>query len=207
MSSASLRASTVGLIASLMLWLSPAVAQVKLGGGQGVTEVTNHAVILSFAQMRQTSASDSDRSKRRGLAARDLAFSYLELWSAPEQVTVASASSIYRRTVRFHGRTRSLASIVAEKRRFAARWPNRVYRHRPETTQVVCEDGGQRCTVRSSFDFRASNTRKNRVAAGLGEHELLVTFSDSGKALIEAENSWVVIRGHGNMTRILQEGL
>jgi hypothetical protein len=49
-----------------------------------------------------------------------------------------------------------------EKRRFAERWPDRVYRHLPETTQVVCEADGARCTVRASFDFLATNPHEGR---------------------------------------------
>jgi hypothetical protein len=94
--------------------------------------------------------------------------------------------------------------VVAEKRRFAKRWPNRTYRHRPETTQVVCDDGGASCTVRSSFDFRSNNTNQQRESIGLGEHELVVSFA-TGSPLIVSENSRVVIRGQGNLTPLLKE--
>jgi hypothetical protein len=106
--------------------------------------------------------------------------------------------------VRFHGEKRTLASVLAEKRRFAARWPHRTYRHRPETTQVTCEERAKRCTVHSSFDFTATHPRQNRRAEGIGEHQLVVSFA-TGRPMIETEDSRVIIRGHGNMTGLLNE--
>ena len=132
-------------------------------------------------------------------AALDLAHAYLSLWSEPNGVTVASASTFYAPVVTFHGRTRSLASILAEKRRFAERWPNRNYQHRPETAQVTCEDDRPVCTVRASFDFFASRPGKGQQTSGLGEHELLVSF-EGERPVIVAENSRIIRRGHGNMT-------
>jgi hypothetical protein len=60
--------------------------------------------------------------------------------------------------------------------------------------------------VRSSFDFDASNSRQSKRALGIGEHELVVSFS-SGSPVIEAENSRVVRRGHGNLTWLLRAGV
>jgi hypothetical protein len=94
--------------------------------------------------------------------------------------------------------------VLAEKRRFAARWPHRTYRHRPETTQVACDNHALRCTVQSSFDFTALNPRQNRRAEGIGEHQLVVSFAKS-EPVIEAEDSRVIIQGHGNMTWLLDE--
>jgi hypothetical protein len=60
--------------------------------------------------------------------------------------------------------------------------------------------------VRSSFDFDAGNPRQRQRALGIGEHELVVSFS-SGRPVIESENSRVVRRGHGNMTWLLRAGV
>ncbi len=128
-----------------------------------------------------------------GEAARDLAYRYLRLWSAPNQLALASASSFYGRTVSFHGRTRTFRSVLAEKRRFAERWPDRRYRYRPETTRVACERGRLRCTVWSIFDFRAADPRQGRRSVGIGEHELVISFS-GGRPMIAAENSRVLRR-------------
>jgi hypothetical protein len=58
--------------------------------------------------------------------------------------------------------------------------------------------------VQSSFDFTAAHPRHDRHAEGIGEHQLVVSFA-TGRPMIEAEDSRVIIRGHGNMTRLLDE--
>jgi hypothetical protein len=191
----------------------PALAQGTLGGTgpsntPGMSADRQPAAstgLESLSQRAAVPASTTNVSEAEQ-AARDLAVRYLDLWSAPKQVTRAAASSFYAPTVTFHGQRRTLAAVVAEKRRFAQRWPNRDYRHRPETTQVRCEDDALRCTVRSSFDFQATNTQRGQRSSGVGEHELVVAFTN-GMPMIVAENSQVIIRGHGNMTELLGDDL
>ena len=99
---------------------------------------------------------EGDQRILRAQAAHALAVDYLDLWSAPNRLTLATASSFYGPTVKFHGRGRTLDLVLAEKRRFAERWPQRTYRYRPETTTVACESDGARCTVWAIFDFSAA---------------------------------------------------
>lgn len=133
-------------------------------------------------------------SNGREKAARDLAYTYLSVWSAPNRVALAAAPSFYGATVKFHRQTRTIGSILAEKRRFAERWPDRNYRYRPESTRVSCAHGETQCTVRSAFDFFASNPRRRQHSRGVGEHELVVSFSGS-RPVIAVEDSRVLRRG------------
>jgi hypothetical protein len=126
--------------------------------------------------------------------ARELAFTYLDRWSAPNRVALATAPSFYGPTVRFHGRTRTLRSVLDEKRRFAERWPDRDYRYRRETTLVDCSDAGARCTFRSTFDFAAGNARRGRRSRGVGEHELVISL-EGARPVIASETSRVLRRG------------
>jgi hypothetical protein len=134
------------------------------------------------------------RLTAREQAARDFAYDYLRLWSAPNDVTLASASSFYAPIVKFHGRTRDFASVFAEKRRFAQRWPDRTYRYRPGTTQVSCEVRFARCNVWSIFDYSAGNPKNAQRTTGIAEHELVVSFIGE-KPVIVSENSRVLLRG------------
>jgi hypothetical protein len=127
-------------------------------------------------------------------AAHALAVDYLDFWSAPNRLTLAAASSFYGSTVTFHGRERTLDSVLAEKRRFAERWPQRTYRYRPETTMVACESDGARCTVWAIFDFSAADAVQSRRSLGIGEHELVVSLSN-GRPVIVSETSRVLHRG------------
>ena len=182
-----LRASRITLISCLTLcgWMGSAephdVAPPRVAAGLAAQPTLQKASVIY-------------RLTPREQAARDLAFAYLKLWSAPNRVALASASSFYGPTVRFHGRKRTLGSVLAEKRRFAERWPDRTYRYRPETTQVACEARGAQCIVWSMFDFSASDPRRRRRSRGIGEHELVVNLS-SGRPVIASENSRVLRRG------------
>ena len=84
--------------------------------------------------------------------------------------------------------------MLAEKRRFAERWPQRSYRYRPTTMRVACGAQVPHCTVRSLFDFSASNPRRGRRSLGTGEHELVVSFAGS-RPTIAIENSRVLQSG------------
>jgi hypothetical protein len=189
----------------------PAAAQAQLGSLQRQNSLSHVAEIEGFLSEPLVQSAPAAQASRlvtlnatvREKVARHLASKYLALWSEPKQVTLASASVLYASTVMFHGRKRTLASVVAEKQRFARRWPHRRYGHRPETTQVTCSAGDQ-CTVRASFDFAATNARGERRSRGVGEHELVLRFTD-GRAKIVAEDSRVIIRGHGNMTQSLDD--
>lgn len=139
-------------------------------------------------------ATASDPLHGREKAARDLAFTYLSVWSAPNRVALASAPSFYGPTVKFHRQVRTIGSILAEKRRFAERWPDRHYRYRQATTRVSCQPRGTQCIVRSAFDFSASNRHRRRRSQGIGEHELVVSFSGS-RPVIAAEDSRILRRG------------
>lgn len=211
MSSGSLSASSVLFVSGLLLVGSATLAQANpfdTDRVSGPTKLVEQQPDDPFGAVEQRRQRESERNRltRPEKVARDLAFRYLSLWSAPNQVTLASASSFYGPTVTFHGRTRSLASVLAEKRRFAERWPDRNYRHLPQTTQVACEAGGARCTVRSSFDFSAANSREDRHSEGIGEHELVVSLAGE-RPVIASENSRVVLRGRGNMSWLLEDGL
>jgi hypothetical protein len=96
--------------------------------------------------------------------------------------------------------------VLAEKRRVAERWPDRTYRPLPNTKQVACEPSGERCTVWSSFDFSAAKPSAGRQSIGIGEHELVVSWSGD-RPVIASETSRVVIRGRGNMNAFLEDGL
>ena len=196
MASGSLR---IALISSALLW-GPGVL------GQGDLPLAGQLRLAGSAAPTVQARLSGSRLATSEKAARDLAYAYLEAWSEPNAVALASAPSFYGPVVTFHGRTRTLRSVLDEKQSFAERWPNRVYRHVPETTQVACEAGGARCTVRASFDFLATNPHDGRRSLGIGEHELVVSFTGE-RPIIVAETSRVVLRGHGNMSPLLQDRL
>jgi hypothetical protein len=199
MLSVSLHASRTALISCLLLWGHSAVAQVsgaRLDGPVHPADISAHesAAPLRSSRPAGPRAWETNQSILRAQAAHALAVDYLDLWSAPNQLTLATVSSFYGPTVKFHGRERTLDSVLAEKRRFAERWPQRTYSYRPETTTVACESDGASCTVWAIFDFSAAAPAHGRRSLGIGEHELVVSLS-SGRPVIVSETSRVLHHG------------
>ena len=192
------RAAKTAVISFLLFWGPSAVAQTKPAwidppAHRGDIAAPEPAPPESARHTHQ-GAWESDRNTSRAQAAQALAVDYLDLWSAPNRLTLAAASSFYGSTVIFHGRERPVSSVLAEKRRFAERWPQRTYRYRPETAMVACESDGARCTVWTIFDFSAASNGQGRRSLGVGEHELVVSLS-SGRPVIVSETSRVLHRG------------
>jgi hypothetical protein len=126
--------------------------------------------------------------------ARNLAHNYLRVWSSSNNQTLQASPDFYGSAVRFHGRLMSMAALLAEKRRFVQRWPNRRYRYEPGAMGVRCSSAGTSCVVRSTFAFDASNAKLGRRSRGVGAHELVVNFAGT-RPVIVSENSRVLGRG------------
>ena len=196
MVSVSVRVSRTALFSCMLLWGASTVAQANPAWVDPLGDLPDIAAAEPGASTGSADqgASVSDQVTPEAQAAQALAVDYLNLWSAPNRLTLAAASSFYGPTVMFHGRERTLGSVLAEKRRFTERWPQRSYQYRPETTMVACESDGSRCTVWAIFDFSAASDNQDRHSRGIGEHELVVSLS-SGKPVIVAETSRVLQRG------------
>ena len=133
---------------------------------------------------------DGSELAAKARAAQELAVTYLEVWSAPNAHTLAATPDFYTPLVNFHGRSMTRRELIAEKRRFVQRWPQRRYLPRPDSMRVSCEPGGQTCTVHSVFDFAAANPRRGRRSRGVATHELTMRFFGA-RPYITAENSKV----------------
>jgi hypothetical protein len=195
--SVSFRALRTAFLSCLLLWQATGVARANPDWVDPPADLRDIAAAEPSGSPRSPrppaeGEQASDQSNLRAQDAQALAVDYLDLWSGPNNLTLAAASSFYGPTVMFHGRERTLGSVLAEKRRFTERWPERSYRYRPGTTMVACESEGARCTVWAIFDFSA--TSAGRRSQGIGEHELVVGLS-GGRPVIVAETSRVLQRG------------
>ncbi|HYF52974.1 MAG TPA: hypothetical protein VEA41_01810 [Salinarimonas sp.] len=127
-------------------------------------------------------------------AARRLATSYQDFWSASNGEAMASMPDFYAPRVEFHGRVMSARALIEEKRRFVRRWPDRTYSPRADSMRVSCATAGDACTVRTLFDFAATNARTGRRSAGTGQLELVVALAGRTPVIV-AEASQVMRRG------------
>ena len=199
MVSVSLRASRTALLCCLLVWQASCLAQAQPAWVDPPDNPADIAETEPAAPPKSAHGADqdarmSDQATLRAQDAQNLAVNYLNLWSSPNRLALAAAPSFYGPTVLFHGRERTLDSVLAEKRRFMERWPQRSYQYRPETTMVACESDGSLCTVWAIFDFSAASSDLGRRSDGIGEHEIVVSLS-GGRPVIMAETSRVLQRG------------
>ncbi|KAA2236624.1 hypothetical protein [Salinarimonas soli] len=137
----------------------------------------------SVALVGAAEAADRDR------AALDLAERYLEVWSARNDVMLEATPDLYAPAVGYYGRQTRRSELLAEKRRFADRWPVRRYTHRPETLRVTCDAQARSCLVRSLYDYKVANPGKGTRAQGSSGLALEVSFA-SDHPVIVSETAW-----------------
>ncbi|KQP30753.1 hypothetical protein ASF49_12260 [Methylobacterium sp. Leaf104] len=138
-------------------------------------------------------AASEARFPEWAVAATRLTDRYLDSVSAPGDAMVAAAPRFYAERVRFHGRTLSLAALIAEKRRFVRRWPERRYEAQGGVTRTACNAASATCIVHTTFDFRADNPVRGVRSQGVSELTLTISFAGE-RPLIVAESSRVLRR-------------
>jgi hypothetical protein len=143
--------------------------------------------------MAPSAASSDARFPEWAAAATRLTDRYLDSVSAPGDGMVAAAPRFYAERVRFHGRTLSLAALIAEKRRFVRRWPERRYEAQGGATRTACNAASATCIVHTTFDFRADNPVRGVRSQGVSELTLTISFAGE-RPLIVAESSRVLRR-------------
>ena len=120
--------------------------------------------------------------------AREFAISYLDFWSAPNPTTLHATPVFYADRVVFHGRAMTSRQLVAEKKRFLRRWPERQYVPHRDVAKSTCT--GDVCNVRLPFDFSATSRARKTHSEGTGILQLAIRFS-AGRPAIVRENSRV----------------
>jgi hypothetical protein len=125
-------------------------------------------------------------------SAQRLSDAYLDSVSSPGDGIAAAAPRFYAPQVRFHGRMMSLAALMAEKRRFARRWPERRYEPQGDP-RVSCNAATATCLVRTIHEFTAESPGRGARSQGVGELVLTVSFA-SGRPVIVEETSRVLRR-------------
>lgn len=108
-----------------------------------------------------------------------------------EQRAIETVRKTYAATVRYYGSTTSLDEVMADKRAYFRRWPERSYSIRPGSTTTSCATS--HCEVRGIYDWTVRSRARNRQASGTASFEFHVDLS-SGDMLIIRESSEILSR-------------
>ena len=141
---------------------------------------------------RMSRAEPDPRFSDWAVTARRLSLDYLDSVSAPNGAALAAAPRFYGGSVRFHGRTMSIGALMAEKRNFMRRWPERRYEPQGEP-RVACDGASATCLVRVVHDFTAVSPARGARSQGVAELTLTVSFAN-GAPVIVSEASRVLSR-------------
>ena len=141
---------------------------------------------------RMSRAEPDPRFSDWAVTARRLSLDYLDSVSAPNGAALAAEPRFYGGSVRFHGRTLSIGALMAEKRNFMRRWPERHYEAKGEP-RVACDGASATCLVRVVHDFTAVSPARGARSQGVAELTLTVSFAN-GAPVIVSEASRVLSR-------------
>jgi hypothetical protein len=102
-------------------------------------------------------------------------------------------SETYADKVEYYGKRLARGTIIAEKRRFIERWPDRNYRPRWNDTKITCEPISRQCTIEGIADFDAKNVARKRHESGRFRYSMRIEFIED-QVRIVAESSEVIER-------------
>ena len=117
---------------------------------------------------------------------------YLALWSHDADVNAASIERFYPPQAIYYGHAYSRAEILADKRAYVRRWPQRSYREVPGTLSAHCNADRSLCAVGVIMEWR-------RVGAkvSIGRARLGFDFVPSDGARKIARESARILHGPG----------
>jgi hypothetical protein len=102
-------------------------------------------------------------------------------------------SEAYADSVEYYGKQVSKSKVIAEKRRFVERWPDRNYRPRWQDAKIICEAASQQCTIEGIADFEAKSVARGRKESGAFRYSMRIQLLENHTRII-AEKSEVIAR-------------
>jgi hypothetical protein len=97
--------------------------------------------------------------------------------------------TLYASEVDYYGKRLSREAVLAEKSRFAERWPERAYRIQANSMIALC--GASECVVTGNIGWEARSRPRNAASSGMASFAYVLLVS-GGNFLISAENGTVI---------------
>ena len=123
--------------------------------------------------------------------ARALIAGINRIWSLPNGSSLSQLPDFYTDPVQFYGEWLTRDQVMAEKLKFAQRWPVRRYLVVPDSVQINCVDEG--CSVQSIISWAAEAPERGARSSGRSTWNL-VLISDGQKLRIGGEAGEVISR-------------
>lgn len=89
----------------------------------------------------------------------------------------------YADTVDYYGKIKTLPEVVADKRKYFLRWPERAYTIRSDTLLATCANS--RCMVSGVYDWIVRSLARNRPSQGAARFTYTITIGTDPKVVAE----------------------
>ena len=123
--------------------------------------------------------------------AMNAARTFFEQTSGPSPSALDFLDRLYAPQVTYYGKTMPKSDVMAQKKAFVERWPERTYTTLPGTLKAQCNPGGD-CSVTGMITFRAYSPTRHQTSFGTASFALVFAGPD-GSQLI-SENGAVLAR-------------
>lgn len=133
-------------------------------------------------------------------AAREFIFAYHDAWSQNNDSALSFMARSYESLVSFYGKSVPVDEVLSDKRKFATRWPERLYEIKQDTLSIKCD---QLCAISAVVVWYTSS--KPRKAVSSGEATFAVTWNPlSGRISSESGKVVSIDRKSGTPTHLVQ---
>jgi hypothetical protein len=110
-------------------------------------------------------------------------------WSDANVTELAWLDALYSYEVDYYGKRLSREAVLADKRRFAERWPERAYKVQTNSMKAQCS--ALECIVTGNTEWEARSLARNATSSGTASFTYVLAPSD-GTFLIREENGSVM---------------
>jgi hypothetical protein len=118
---------------------------------------------------------------------------YFTHWSESNSAALSYFGKAYAPRTEFYGKLVTRELLLEQKRKFAERWPQRVYTVRPATINTNCDKTAAICIVIGTVDWDVRNANLGARSTGTAEITLKVRV-DRGYVEIMGESGSVIDR-------------
>ena len=117
--------------------------------------------------------------------ARAFVEDYMRRTEGDTEQVLAFVRNSFGAEIRYYGKVVPNAQVVAEKRRYLTRWPQRRYQLKPDTMRVQCDEARSTCQMSGELDYDVRDPRAARTSSGAATYELRVVFTQGGPKVVE----------------------
>ncbi|WP_404925139.1 S1C family serine protease [Mesorhizobium sp. ORM16] len=161
----------------------PSVVQVLChGGGKTVADTAIPPTAAEAPAPRSETSSDASIKE----AAVEVVRNLIERDGGDASSSLRAVASIYADSISYYGKQKSIAEVLADKRDYFMRWPERNYRIRDGSLMVTCTNGA--CMVSGIYDWVVRSIPRNKQAQGSARFSYTISLGANPKIISEAGN-------------------